>query len=640
MARDWYWTSGAKPSNPDSAPPTLPSCITALFHLFRSHSALNHQTSSSLRRLRRSRNSASYKPHSFFSQDATSFAGTEAPRNSLESEGEPSTSASKEDEILSIPMGIQIKTSGDIRFKIGAPNHDIDTPGTRTPTLVARLMGLDLLPETSSSDGDTTRGGTRSLPVTPRMSSARWSDVDRHHPRLSLQINKENMSDTEELIMSRLSSLMKRKELKHEHVKQVKQRERVARKVGMNITNAVRNREELVSHFKYKKIAALTKVSDDSSVKFLVSKIKSTTYHNPQPPKSPFSSSPRIQKQTSHKLQPVEEEQDERQQPRAASKFKKESNKKFVSRLKKPQQALGIVRNKKEEPFVRHPTANRVNIPDKKCRKTPLSNELLNSKVPTLLLVKKDPSPPATKAPQKQLIVWLAVAFQVSHAQRPKHNSSSSTQTYIKQEPSQAHVSRDNENGDRCKNATISTGAGDEAEYEYIRRILRRTGLNKDTQVSISSWFSPSHPLDPSIFYYLEHSTTSSSSNDTDKNNEIKSSQLSLRCNRKLLFHLVDELLSEILKPCFNMKPWVKTVGHGFSYTDGARLIDTLCWRIRKFPQSDCRVLEDIDGLVGGDLRDVKVQRVMAYEEQGEGIVAEIEKDILETLVYEMAVEC
>ncbi|KAK8495131.1 hypothetical protein V6N12_047127 [Hibiscus sabdariffa] len=628
MARDWYWRSGAKPSNPDSAPPTLPSCITALFHLFRSHSPLNHQTTCS----RRSRNSTSYEPRSFFSQDATSFAGTEAPRNSLESEGEPSTSASltstsKEDEILNIPMGIQIKTSGDIRFKIGAPNHDIDTPGTRTPTLVARLMGLDLLPETSSSDGDTTRGGTRSLPVTPRISSARWSDVDRHHPRLSLQINKENMSDTEELIMSRLSSLMKRKELKHEHVKQVKQR--VARKVGMNITNAVPSREELVSHFKYKKIAALTKVSDDSSVKFLVSKRKSTTYHNPQSPKSPFLSSPRIQKQTSHKLQPVEEEQDEQQQPRAASKFNKGSNKKFVSRLKKPQQALGIVRNKKEEPFVRHPTANRVNIPYKKCRKTPLSNELLNSKVPTLLLVKKDPSPPATKAPQKQ----------VSHAQRPKHNSSSSTQTYIKQEPQQAHISGDKVDGDRCKNATISTGAGDEAEYEYIRRILRRNGLNKDTQVSISSWFSPSHPLDPSIFYFLEHSITSSS-NDTDKNNEIKSSQLSLQCNRKLLFHLVDELLSEILKPCFNMKPWVKTNGHGFSYTDGSRLIDTLCWRIRKFPQSDCRVLEDIDALFGRDLRDVKVQRVMAYEEQGEGIVAEIEKDILETLVYEMAVEC
>ncbi|GMI71572.1 TON1 Recruiting Motif 25 [Hibiscus trionum] len=630
MGRDWHWKTGAKPTH--SAPTTtLPGCITAVFHLFRFHSPLNHQNTTASTRSRRL---PSPSCTSFFSQHTTTtMAGTEAPRNSLESEEESSMSASfastsKEDGILNIPMGIQIKTSGDIRSKVGAQENDIDTPGgTKTPTLVARLMGLDLLPEThspsfqtSSLDGDT-RGGTRSLPVTPRISSARRSDVDHHH-RLSLQINKENMSATEELIMSRLSSLMKRKELKHEYVKQVK--ESVARKVGMNITNAVRNREELVSHFKYKKISAfahdstIVKHSTHSSLKSLVSKTKTKSKS-----KSSFSSSPRIQNQTSHKLQPVEEEQDEQRQqphPSAASKCKKGSNKKFVSRLKKPQQALEIIRNKKEESFVRPPTANRVNIPDKKCRKIPLSNDLLNSKVPTLLL-KKHPSPPATKIPQKQVL----------HAQRPKHGSSSSTPTYIKQEPGQA------------SNASITTtisAAGGEAEYEYITRILRRAGLKKDTQVSISSWFSPSHPLDPSIFHHLEHSTTSSS-NDNDKNNETKSSQSSRRCNRKLLFHLVDELLSEILKPCFNMKPWVNTVGvgRGFRYTDGSRLIDTLCSRIRSFPRSGCRVLEDIDALIGGDLPDVKVQSVMAYEEQGEGIVAEIEKDILETLVYELAVD-
>ncbi|KAE8724023.1 AGAMOUS-like 20 [Hibiscus syriacus] len=562
MGRDWYWRSKHSKRDSATASATLPGCITAVLHLFRFHCLLNHQTSSGS-----SSTSYKLKPHSFSSQVITTIAGTEAPRNSLESE--------EEDEILNIPMGIQIKT------KVGESNNDIDTPGTKTPTLVARLMGLDLLPET--------RGGTRSLPVTPRTSSVRWSDV---HHRHSLQINKENMSATQELIMSRLSSLMKRKELKHEYVKQIK--ESVSRKVGTNITNAHSTHPSL-----------------------LASKSKSTNYYNPQHRKSSFSSSPRIQKQTSHKLKPVEEEQDEQQKPRAASKSKKGSNKKFVSRLKKPQQALEIIRNKKEEPFVRPRSANRVNIPDKKCRKIPLSNDLLNSKVPTLL-VKKDPSPPATNIPQ----------IQVLHARRPKHSSSSSIQTYIKQEPGQAHVSR-------CNNATITTTAtvstaGGKAEHEYIRRILRRTGLDKDTRVSISSWFSPSHPLDPSIFHYLEN----------DKKNETKSTELSRRCNRKLLFHLVDELLSEILKPCFNMKPWVvNSVGHGFSYTDGSRLIDTLCSRIGSFPRSDCRVLEDIDALIGRDLPDVKVQGVMAYEEQGEGIVAEIEKDILENLVYEMAVE-
>ncbi|TYI66093.1 hypothetical protein E1A91_D09G200900v1 [Gossypium mustelinum] len=507
-------------------------------------------------------------------------------------------------------------------------------------------MGLDLLPEShspsfqaksrlshhiqssksghkSSLHGDM-RGGTRSLPETPRPSSARRSDVDYHHHRLSLQINKENMSACEELVMSRLSSL----KMKYEIVEQVK--ERLKRKVGMNITNAVRNRqrdrEELVSKFKFKRISrALTKVADDSSIvnhskhsssiefRFLESKGKpdknsSTNYHNLQPPKLSFSSSPDIDIQLQPirvlpkpKLQAVEEEQDEQhklqqQQPRAASKCKKGPNQKFISRLKKPQEASEIIRNKKEEPFV---PPSRLDIPDKKCRKT----HLLNTMVPTLLPA------PAAKIPQKKVL----------DAQRPKYSSqlSSSTQTYVKQEPRQAQVS------------TIST-AGNEAEYEYIARILRRSGIDKDTPVSFSSWFSPSHPLDPSIFNYVERFTTCSA-NDNGK--------LSQRCNRKLLFHLVDELLSGILKPYFNMKPWVIRVGPGFSYMDGSQLIDTLCSKIRSFPQSDCRVLEDIDALIDKDLPEIKLQSVMAYEEEGEAIVAELEKGILEALLHEMAVE-
>ncbi|XWS61079.1 hypothetical protein CRYUN_Cryun07bG0095000 [Craigia yunnanensis] len=613
---------------------------------------------------------------------------------------------------MKIQMGIQIKTSGDTRSKVGAPNNDTSSeisssPGTKTPTLVARLMGLDLLPESRSPsfpsapnfqakshlnhhiqplkplqskitshrkslDGDIR--GTRSLPETPRISSARRSDVDHHH-RLSLQINKENMSASEELVISRLSSL-KRKELKHEDenrspghyarqiVKQVK--ENVSRKIGMDITNTVRNREqareELVSQFKYKKISrALTKVAGDSSpgkhstpscssrLRFLESKSKpvinpSTKDYDPQPPKSSFSSSPEINTQPQPirvlpkpKLQPVEEEQDEhhkqKQPPRATSKCKKGSSEKFRSRLKKPQQTSDIIRNKQEEPFVRPLRANGVNIPDKKCRKTPLSNSLLNITVPTLLPVKKDPSPPATKIPQKQVL----------DAQRPKRSSqlsSCSSQTYNKHESTHVYVTRHNNNGDRCNDAT-STTTTTEAEYEYIARILRRTGLDKDTPVSFTSWFSPSHPLDPSIFYHLEHFTTCSTTilSTNYNNKKTNSSQLSQRCNRKLLFHLVDEILIEILKPYFNMKPWVITVGHDFSHMDGCHLIDTLCSKIRSFPQADCRVLEDIDALIDKDLPEMKLQCLMAYEEEGEGIVMEIEKDILEALIHETAVD-
>ena len=66
-----------------------------------------------------------------------------------------------------------------------------------------------------------TADGTRSLPETPRISSARRSDVDHHH-RLSLQISKENAGVSEDLDFSKSS--YKRRDLKlinfdHENVK-------------------------------------------------------------------------------------------------------------------------------------------------------------------------------------------------------------------------------------------------------------------------------------------------------------------------------------------------------------------------------------------------------------------------------------
>ncbi|PPR88623.1 hypothetical protein GOBAR_AA32074 [Gossypium barbadense] len=581
MGRDWpYWATGAKTSTKRPPPSkaettTTPTgCISAVFQFFDFHHfqfPLNHQTNSG------SNSSSSCgcfkQPHSFISPHSnfvpTALKGTEAPRNSLESEDESSTSVSasvsaslttstsKEDESLNIPMGIQIKTSGDIRSKVGASNNDTfseisGSPGTKTPTLVARLMGLDLLPETHSPsfsqpksssshlkgrrrsvDGGDFRG-TRSLPETPRLSSARRSDVD-YHLRFSLQINKENMSTTEEVMVTRFSKRSEDENKSPGHyarqiMKQVK--ESVGRKVGMDITNTVRNREqareELVNQFKYKKISkAMSKLAEDS-----------TSNGNGKHSTTP-SCSPRLRVLQKPKLQTVAEEQDDQQTQRSTSKCKK------VTKLKKPQRTSDIIRNKQEEPFVRPSTANRANIPDKKCKKTPLSNDLLNITVSSLFPVKKDPSPPATKIPQKQVL----------DATRPKRSNSSqlsscSSQTYNnKQEATYLHSCPHDNIGDRCNNVTTTT-TGEEAEYhEYIARILRRTNMV------------------------------------------------------------------------------------------GSQLINTLCSKIGRFPRADCRVLEDIDALIDKDLPEMKLRCVMAYEEEGEGIVSEIGNSILEALVHETAAD-
>ncbi|XP_076908791.1 uncharacterized protein LOC143565814 [Bidens hawaiensis] len=146
--------------------------------------------------------------------------GAEAPRNSLEVEEQESSSSTcssslklKQETNYKIPMrDIQINTK---RSKILTEDlsSECSSPSTKTPTLVARLMGLDLLPENSSprvssSSSCTTPSNpllklssnkynsTRSLPVTPRLStgdipSRPPTEADYHH-RLSLQINKEN----------------------------------------------------------------------------------------------------------------------------------------------------------------------------------------------------------------------------------------------------------------------------------------------------------------------------------------------------------------------------------------------------------------------------------------------------------------
>ncbi|KAE8694712.1 hypothetical protein F3Y22_tig00110777pilonHSYRG00374 [Hibiscus syriacus] len=483
MGRDCYWGSGTKTSKRNTHPS---GCFSAVFHLFDFHHFLFPVSRQSVATATGSGGGCGcFKPHdSFLSPQTAVINGAEAPRNSLESEEEASSSSFK------LQNWIRIKTT---RPNAGAADNETSSPGTNTPTLIARLMGLDLLPQKEtpspslsstpnfrhrkSLDGDIC--GTRSLPATPRISSARRSDVDHHHHhRLSLQINKENMSPIEDLVVSRLSSL-KKKELKHEEenrslarlmVKQVKQKS-VGRKVGSDITNTVRNKEELVTRFKCK---------------------------------SSSSSSPKARAD-----QPIDELH--KQQPlKAASRC----NEKFISRLKR-----------QEEPFVRPSTVNRFNIPDKKCRKTTLSNELDRAKIP-----------------QKQVI----------DAQKRKLSSqlsSCSSQMYNKQEATHVQTDRD----DRYNSAATGTTTivGDEAEYEYIGRILRRIGLNKSTPLSSS------------------------------------------RC----------------------------------------RLTDVLCSKITTFPRADCRVLEDIDGLIEKDLAEMKHQSIMAYEEEGEGIVVEIEEGIMESLL-------
>lgn len=119
-------------------------------------------------------------------------------------------------------------------------SDNCNSPSAKSPNLVARLMGLDLLPDNldlNRPSRKSVRGhrlmtencsGTRSLPESPRVSSARKSDSDVR--RLSLQLNRENKH--EDSVCWRLKD------------KENGNNERViTRRLGMDITNLLENRK-------------------------------------------------------------------------------------------------------------------------------------------------------------------------------------------------------------------------------------------------------------------------------------------------------------------------------------------------------------------------------------------------------------
>lgn len=751
MGKEWllYWVSGnggaAKSTkkrksgggSTEREPPS-PGCMCSVFQLFDLHHfqfPLNHQTT--------------LKTDSFLHfQDHEPSAvtkGVEAPRNSLELVETAAClpSATKEEEILNIPVGIQIKTSCENRSPRASTSsskvrgEDLlsecssGSPGAKTPNLVARLMGLDLLPESGSPSLSSSRrstitnshmhqyssrhslkqdrprsrpflqsrpcsrnnfydnidiaGGSVSLPETPRISSAsRRSDVEQS--RLSLQMNREHVG--EELEYSAYAARKTGSRRRDVRVVQVQDenrspagsyharnivqqvKERVAsrsRKVGLDITNTLKSREErrdehVVLLKPKKRSPVLTRTEDGCGPSskqtipscsprlvrlFVDPKNKAITSSSPiaakvQAPRlSPaLSLSEENQSQVQEanvslqKLRPQVLPMLNDQEHKSVQKCKKlGGNERFNSRLRNPPPttASDAIRNKKEEPFIRPTTTNKlaVSVSEKKSSKrTPLSNELLP-------VSRKDSCLPLNKLRDKQQ--WgqnhdaqVSDALPWEGSSTTTRLSSCASRSYCPEEEV-THATtllafQENiRDKDICNGAAAASSSVDEMEFQYIKRILKRSGLDNATPVTLAKWFSPSHPLDPSIFHYMElfHPTT----------NKV-SARLSHPSNRKLMFQLVDELLVEILKPYINPNPWIAGGGSQIMLY-GSELIEQVCKRIKNFPSANCQVLEDIDALIEADLRKSKTS---SYEEEEVGlerIASEIERDIMESLVHE-----
>ncbi|XP_051143443.1 uncharacterized protein LOC127259875 [Andrographis paniculata] len=563
MGKDWlYWIAGKRRSPGEMAPAatTGGGCMHAVFQFFDSplpsnhhHFHYNHHCDSSSLLPPHQNPTPSSPPPPPPPLSLSLSKGLEAPRNSLDFDHNPSL-LSKQDHNLNLPVrSIQIKTSrhshsqADFSPKSSSSSSNNNSPGIKTPSVVARLMGLDLLPESNSpatapslrqksrhrrtkfrsflhkshkpfSDDDITVGA-RSLPETPRISSARRSDFDLHH-RLSLQINTNNQESNKRIFRHDEN----RCPAGAGHCPKQIFRDR---RVGADITNLTRRDENLI----------LLKKKDSSA--------KTISY---QRQSSDTTKSRRVSMTSEIRDNQARESIPLKQQKKASS-----NGNNPPSGLKKLR--VQTSRNKKEETFV-HPKTDKI-----KSKKTPLqlSNRSYN---------------------------------------RP-------------------------DNGPTVKENVVpnAVNGGAATEYgDYIQRILSLAGVeDKLTALTSVKWHSNLHPINPLIFHRIELFHLAGAGG---------AAVLSHRCNRKLIFQVVDELLAGILKSDVCFKKFVSSVG-----TANCRipLVEELCRKIDNFPAANCLVLEDIDSLICKDFRRLDGE----FEEEGERIVREIEAEIMEQLVRE-----
>ncbi|KAL8253173.1 hypothetical protein R6Q59_036866 [Mikania micrantha] len=616
MGREWLYlykatggggSRGGRKSPPATAAETMnklkakdrntssSGCMSVIFNLFDVH---HHQFRFRFR----------FHHPSFMSDPSTitnhrqsklCLEGIEAPRSSYESpeysamDAAPSSSEDKEKPNLNIPVGkIQTKTNRS-RFTDEVSSECSSSPGTKTPNLVARLMGLDLLPEyssprpSSSSTPANSHHLSRSLPATPRVStSCRRSTDNDYQNRLSLQIQKENCN-RKKMARRRSEIPVNRQDddLKTQYAKQITNqvRERISRRLGTDITNTIssagskdRRRDSDLVLLKPKKSQAIetpvkSKPLDSTQLAINLNKPISNSYSSTIKHIKIKRETPKVRE--SPVMKP--------EKPVKDDKIKRIASERYDLRLKKMGQ--------KEVVFV------------SKNKSTTLPNHVLNLKNTTKILsLKNEMTSSSSTSRSSRLQMSLPNSLNISYKPDDTHNLKPSTTTAI------------------ATTTTTTTTTGFSSDhFDYISRILNQCGINSTTPISSCQWqFSHSdHPLHPSIFHQLEtlHHPTSTTA------------------TRWMIFELVNDSLVEIFKP-YNMN-----LQKPSCVTYGCDLIGKLCEMIGGFPAAHCEVLEDmIERDVG---RSSRWSLATAFEAEGEDVVKEIESEIVRSLVNEIATE-
>jgi hypothetical protein len=157
----------------------------------------------------------------------------------------------------------------------------------------------------------------------------------------------------------------------------------------------------------------------------------------------------------------------------------------------------------------------------------------------------------------------------------------------------------------------------EDPEYAYIRTVLERGGFMRASPPPRRISSSLASPIDPIVFHLLE----------LEPELPADDGPLRHRWNRKLMFHLAQEILADLI--LLDLEDSARLAATG-----GAPLLARVWKKVQSFPAADCRVVGDIDALVATDLEPARVRRLARHPAAAD-VAEELAERVLEDLVGE-----
>lgn len=166
----------------------------------------------------------------------------------------------------------------------------------------------------------------------------------------------------------------------------------------------------------------------------------------------------------------------------------------------------------------------------------------------------------------------------------------------------------------------------EDPEYGYLRKVLERGGFLARS----GRPFKGLSVVDPIVFHLLELELPA-------EHEDARLGALRHRWNRKLIFHLAQEILADLL-PASSSPPG--RIHKSPSPPPGPEELLSRVWdRVRSFPAADCRVVGDIDALVAMDLRSPAAVRRLGHHpavlEEASDVAEDVADRVLDTLLQE-----